>query len=191
LPRCAMRGTMLLLLGFVTIFFSIQNELRAQATINREYRIKAAYLFNFGRYTHWPVGTWSNKQAPFVIGILGTNPFGSALSQIASQKPLQDRKIVVHHFKDLSEYQPCQILYVSEDVPLQEQKEIIKKLSNTKVLLVGERHSFLEEGGMVAFLLEANKVRFGVNLDKVEQNNLKISSKVIKLAAIVKKDGEN
>lgn len=165
-----------------------QNTSHAQTNINREYRIKAAYLFNFGRYTQWPKNYWRDKKTPFVIGILGTNPFGSSLNQIATKKELQGRKILVRYFKNISEYQPCQILYISASVSTQQQKAIIAKLANTKVLLVGEQYTFLQEGGMVYFFLEANKVRFGVNLNPIGRDNLKISSKVLKLAAIVKKE---
>lgn len=161
----------------------------AQSAVNREYLIKAAYLFNFGRYTQWPEECWPDKEAPFVIGILGSNPFGEALNQIAAEKELQNRKILVLYFKNLGEYRPCQILYVAEDIPSEDRKAVIAQLSNTKVLLVGEKQSFLQEGGMVSFFLEANKVRFGVNLDPLDRNDLKISSKVLKLAAVVKKDG--
>ena len=182
----------MLLLLFVGIFFLAGwNTCHAQTTINREYRIKAAYLFNFGRYTQWPEGYWQDEKAPFAIGILGSNPFHDSLAQIANEKELHGRKIAIYYFRNLKEYQPCQILYISESIPLEQQKVIIASLANTKVLLIGEEHAFLKEGGMVCFFLEANKVRFGVNLDPIDRNDLKISSKVLKLAAIVKKEEEN
>lgn len=188
LSKCAVRWGVLLLLS-LSMFLTVgQNLSHAQTTINREYRIKAAYLFNFGRYTQWPKDYWKNKETPFVIGILGTNPFGTSLDQIATHKELQGRKILIRYFKDIKEYQPCQMLYISVSVPIDKQRAIIAKLANSKVLLVGEQHAFLQEGGMVSFLLEENKVRFGVNLAPINRDNLKISSKVLKLAAIVKKE---
>ena len=188
--KCALRWCAAFLLSLSMLLTVGQNLSYAQTTINREYRIKAAYLFNFGRYTQWPEDYWKTEETPFVIGILGVNPFGTSLDQIATQKELQGRKILVHYFKDITEYQPCQILYISVSVPIEKQRAIIAKLAHSKVLLIGEQYNFLQEGGMVSFLLEENKVRFGVNLDPINRDNLKISSKVLKLAAIVKKENQ-
>ena len=182
---------MVLGLFFSMVFGAGQKVCHAQeTTINREYRIKAAYLFNFGRYTQWPKDCWPDKEAPFVIGVLGPNPFGTSLNQIAAEKQLQGRKILVRYFKDLSEYRPCQMLYIDKRVSQEEQKKAIKKLATKPVLIVGENYPFLEGGGMIAFFIEENKIPFGVNLVAMNRADLKLSSKVLKLAAVVKKDEE-
>ncbi len=40
--------------------------------IDREYAIKGAFLYNFGRYVQWPAAAFADDHAPFVIGVLGT-----------------------------------------------------------------------------------------------------------------------
>ncbi len=41
-----------------------------------EYQVKAVFLFNFGQFVEWPKDAFDTPQAPFVIGILGDDPFG-------------------------------------------------------------------------------------------------------------------
>ena len=48
-----------------------------QDVIDREPEIKAAYLYNFGRYVEWPPSTKSvgeSGSADFVIGVVGDSP---------------------------------------------------------------------------------------------------------------------
>ena len=56
-----------------------------------EYKVKAAYLLNFIRYTEWPVGTLHNNN-PIIICILGKDPFGNLLEQAFSGKDISERR---------------------------------------------------------------------------------------------------
>src|SRR5580704_9706085 len=38
--------------------------------------LKAVFLLNFGQFVEWPTNAFPDETAPFVIGILGENPFG-------------------------------------------------------------------------------------------------------------------
>ena len=55
-------------------------------------------------------------------------------------------------------------------------------VKGTPVLVVGDSSKSLEEGAMIAFLLDDNKVRFEVNLDNAEKAKLRISAKLLALA---------
>ena len=72
--------------------------------------------------------------------------------------------------------------------PIDNSAEIIDILKNSAVLTVGEREDFLENGGNINFLVEKKKVRFEINLASVKRNNLKIRSKLVKLAKRVVKE---
>src|SRR5262245_47563915 len=74
--------------------------------IDREYEIKAAYLYNFGLYVQWPPGAVPNDQDQFVIGVLGKDPFDTNLDRLASVKKVEGRKIVVYRFKSMADYKP-------------------------------------------------------------------------------------
>jgi hypothetical protein len=50
---------------------------------------------------------------------------------------------------------------------------------------VGESHNFAEDGGMIEFLLEGNKIRFEINLAAVNAAKLKMSARLLTLAKTV------
>jgi hypothetical protein len=153
--------------------------------INREYAIKAAYLYQFGRYVQWPADSFANAQAPLVIGVLGTDPFGNILEEIARTKRIEGRPIVIRRFATVAEYTACHILFVTASVSPEQKAAAIQKVQGTPTLVVGEEPGFAEHGGTVNFFLEENKIRFEINTEVAKQDQLKISSKLLSLAKII------
>jgi len=162
--------------------------LRAQSVISREYTIKAAYLYNFGRYVTWPKECFATAQSPFVIGVLGVDPFGDALDSIAAGKRVGGRRIVVRRFASLGEWEFCHVLFVPRSTDPQQQLDTIARLRSAHVLLVGETPGFARRGGSINFFVEQNKTRFEINQEAAEREQLKISAKLLSLARLVRTD---
>jgi hypothetical protein len=156
-----------------------------EAALNREYPIKAAYLYNFSRYVQWPAEAFPTSDTPLVIGVLGTNPFGDTLDEIARTKKVDGRSIVAKRFASMAAYTPCHVLFVPSSTSPEEQAAAIRKTYGIPVLVVGENPGFAEQGGAVNFFIEENKVRFEINVDVAKRQKLKISSKLLSLAKIV------
>jgi hypothetical protein len=53
---------------------------QGQTTKPTEHQVKAAYLYNFGKFVQWPPRTAAAKNDPFRICVLGQNPFGMMLN---------------------------------------------------------------------------------------------------------------
>jgi len=90
----------------------------------------------------------------------------------------------VLHFKEARESQGCQILFLG----IADKKLVsatLAKLNGSPVLTVGESVNFTQDGGMIRFLLEDNKVRFEINLEATEHAKLKISARLLALAKTV------
>ena len=155
--------------------------------INREYAIKAAYLYQFARYVQWPPDAFGNENSPLIIGVLGSDPFGGILDEIARTKRIEGRPLVVRRFATMAYYTPCHILFVSSSVSPEEQAEAIKRARGSPVLLVGEEPGFAEQGGTINFFKDQNKIRFEINTETAKRDKLKISSKLLSLAKIVGK----
>ena len=153
--------------------------------IDREYTIKGAFLYNFGRYVQWPATAFIDDHAPFVIGVLGTDPFGTVLDEIANSAKVDGRTVVAKRFATLAEYSPCQILFIAASTDVKTKTEALVKLQNKGVLLVGEEAGLVQQGAVVNFYIESNKVRFEINVETAKQQQLKISSKLLSLAKIV------
>jgi len=185
--RTAKYAACLLLLGVPALGTT---PLRTQSVSSREYTIKAAYLYNFGRYVTWPKEYFPTAQSPFVIGVLGKDPFGDALDSIAAGKRVGGRRIVVRRFASLGEYEFCHILFVPRSTDPQEQVDTIVRLRSARVLLVGETPGFARRGGSINFFVERNKTRFEINQEAAEREKLKISAKLLSLAKLVRTDNK-
>ncbi len=156
-----------------------------EPVVNREYPLKALFLYNFGGYVEWPAEAFSSAQDPFIIGVLGSSPVEVTLKEIAATKRVNGRKLVVQRLASLDSATPCQILFIARDVAPQQQAAVINRLQNHPVLIVGESPGFAAHGGCVNFVVEANKIRFEINIDSAKRHQLKISAKLLALAKIV------
>ena len=92
----------------------------AEGEVNREYAIKAVYLYNFAHYVQWPAD--ADSQGPFVIGVLGRDPFGALLDEIASSKRLEGRAIAVKRFASAEQYEACHILFLTASATAAQKK---------------------------------------------------------------------
>ena len=154
---------------------------RAQDVARSEYHLKAAFLFNFAKFIEWPPQAYANTDSPLVIGVLGDNPFGTALEETIRNKVIDGRTVVVKPIPSLSAATNCQILFISTSEK-HRLKEILDSLRGSSVLTVGETDHFTEAGGMINFVLEGNKIRFQINDQTARGAKLKVSSKLLSLA---------
>jgi hypothetical protein len=150
-----------------------------------EYQVKAAFLYNFAKFSEWPPQTFKTDKDPMRICVLGENSFGSALGEAVGGKTVSGRPFVVAEISDAKQAGDCQIVFVgsSEGKRL---KSIFAELRTTGTLTVGETDGFAAKGGMVNFKLEDGRVRLEINVEAAGQAQIHISSKVLTLARIVK-----
>jgi hypothetical protein len=150
-----------------------------------EYEIKAAFLYNFANFVEWPPKAQADANGTIIIGILGDDPFGSTLEQIIANKTINGHRIEIKRFKSLRELKPCHILFInsSEDNRLE---KILNIVEDWHVLTVSEIDGFTKNGGIINFYVENKRVRFEINTDNAKKMGLKISSKLLKLAKIVR-----
>lgn len=155
-----------------------------------EYEVKAAMLYNLTRFVEWPPSAYPGPQAPIQLCILGRDPFGSTLASIVLKQTVNGRPVLIRHSQNDAEIRACHLLYISSS----ERKttiQIFATLKGSNVLTVGEMTQFAAHGGMIQFSLEEQQVRFDINLDAVARAGLKISSRLLVLARIIKEQGNN
>src|SRR5438128_8118343 len=167
------------LLGAACIYFQVPHQASAQSLSSREYNIKAAYLYNFIKYVDWP-----SYGDTITIGVLGYDPFGTALAPL-NGKMVKRRRLVIKHLDSVREAQQCQIIFVSSSEK-QRLQEIFESLRSARVLTVGETQGFADGGGIINFIEENNKIRFEINADAARRTGLNISSELLKLARLLK-----
>lgn len=148
-----------------------------------EYDVQAAYLYNFGKFVHWPADV-SAASSSFDICILGQNPFGGALDRLIANEQIGGKPIRRRDIPRAAEAQGCAIVYIS-DSEAPDLRRIVAALNGKGALLVSGLPHFCEEGGAIQFVMHHDRVRFEVNLDAASANRLTISSELLKVAVAV------
>jgi hypothetical protein len=153
-------------------------------SVSPEYLVKAAFLYNFAKFVEWPDKAFMDDQTPIILYILGKDPFGNALDSLQN-KTVKGRNLMITRLKDIHDSQQCHILFISQS----EKKNlarIFEKIKKWNVLTVSDIENFAQEGGIINFITKENKIRFAINVDAAQRSDLTVSSKLLKLAIIVK-----
>lgn len=146
-----------------------------------EYLVKAVFLYNFSRYATWSATAESGSE-PFVIGILGSDPFGVVLDDIAAKKTVHGRKLVLQRFASLADYRPpCHILFVAGAMSPAQQTVVIEKTQGIGTMLVGETPGFAEQGGTINFYVDGDRIRFEINAHAAHRARLELDGKLLSL----------
>lgn len=173
-----------------------------------EYEVKAAFIYNFMKFIEWPKAQTpseskdQNAPKPMVIGVLGTNPFGSAFQPILDKevhgrktrlvnipsfelfyKKASDRKnaFAAYQAKYRKTISNCDVLFIC-DSEKNHLKELIILTADNMVLTVSDLPGFVKSEGMIGFVKHDNKIRFEINLDATQKENIKIRSQLLTLA---------
>jgi YfiR/HmsC-like len=161
----------------------------AQKSKPREFEVKATYLYNFARFVEWPTTAAAAKSDSFAICVLGQDPFGPALDAIVAGETIGGKAVLVKRVLKPQEAVSCGVLYISssEETRL---REVLAGLDKAAVLTVSDIPQFSQRGGMIQFVQESNKIRFEVNLASAEGAGLTLSSELLKVAVLVRKNSQ-
>ncbi len=142
---------------------------------------------NLARFVEWPASAFDSPESPVIIGVVGRDPFGSALDQAVAGEKISGRRVVIERYPNLSAVGSCHLLFIASS-EARRVEPIISVEHGKPVLTVSEISGFAtRHGGMVRiYTNDENKVRLEVNLEQARAGNLKVSSKLLQVAQIVK-----
>jgi YfiR/HmsC-like len=152
-----------------------------------EYQVEAAYLYNFGRFVDWPTNSAGNKGNSFTVCVLGEDPFGSTLDATLEGETIAGRRVVAKRISVPQESDNCQILFLSA-AEAGNLNKVMEGFDKRAVLTVSDIPHFSERGGMIQFVREGDRVRFEVNLAAAQRAGLTISSELLKVATVVRRN---
>ncbi len=153
--------------------------------IDREAKIKAAYLYQFIRYVEWPSDAFTDARSPLVIGVVGDGPVNDHLRSITVKRSAVARALVYQPVSNADEARVCHMLFFTDRADEKISQAIVDNSQQMPVLLVGEVSSFVNQGGIIAFVIVDNKIRLLLSMKNASNHRLKVSSQLAKLAEVV------
>jgi hypothetical protein len=176
--RCA-------LLALVAGWLAGTSAARAQEPRASEYQLKAAFLINFPKYADWPAESFAETNTPVVITVLGETKLTGEIEKAIAGRTVNGREIVLKHLPSGADAGSCHLLFVPA-AELQRSPNLLAQLKATGILTVGESDDFLERGGIINLARRDQKIALEVNLTAAEKARIKISSKLLGVATVVK-----
>ena len=150
-----------------------------------EYQVKSLILVSLPKYVDWPSDAFANANTPIMIGVLGDSKFGAELAKTVEGQNVVGRPIIVRQIQTPEDSDKCHILFIgsSEKTHL---ADILGRIKAKPVLTVGETDQFLDQGGVINFVKKEGKIRLEINMDAARLANLQISSRLLRVADVVK-----
>lgn len=145
--------------------------------------LKAGFVFNFAKFTDWPAGAVA-ANAPLQLCLAGGEA-PTAFARAVEGRAVQGHLLVLRRTTKLEELRQCHIVYLSdlEERKLTDSLRVIRRLP---ILTISDSDGFVELGGMIGLVAEADRLQFEVNADAAQAAGLKISSQLLRLARHVK-----
>jgi hypothetical protein len=151
-----------------------------------EQTVKAAYLAKFAPFVVWPSDAFAGPAAPLVLCIQGDDPFGETLDRLTAGENVGTHPITVRRVARIDADSGCQIAYLAGS-PAQSRGAALKALDGRPVLTVTDADGEGDDRGIVRLVLTNGRVRFAIDAAKAGASRLAISSKLLALAAEVKR----
>ncbi|MFC1489707.1 YfiR/HmsC family protein [Candidatus Latescibacterota bacterium] len=161
---------------FSAIAIQAQND-----TVSLENKLKSAFIYNFTKYIKWAD---DDSTETFKIAVIGDSEIISPLKEIEETELVNNRKIEIKHYQNVSDINDCHILFISasEKNLLQ---EILKTSENKNILTVSDNIGFAREGVAINFVLVDGKLKFEINSNAINNAKLQVSSHLLKLAILI------
>lgn len=144
-----------------------------------EYKVKAAFLYNFTKLVEWPTNTFATDRSPLIIGVLGRDPFGKELDTITAGRAVNGHALQPIRFSAVEQITNCQVLFIAES-ERRKLDSILDALQGKPVLTVGDLKGF-ESRGMISLVKSNDNINLRINLEAAEAAGLRLSSRLIRL----------
>jgi hypothetical protein len=149
-----------------------------------ENQVQAVFLFNFSRFVEWPPQAFAAPNDPFVIGIVGSDPFGVRLDEAVRNEQINGHPLTVRRFRSISDVDNCQILFIDRS-EIGRLGQILAALDHRSTLTVSQAEGAAQRGVMIQFATENSRIRLRINVESARAAGLTISSKLLRPAEIV------
>jgi hypothetical protein len=157
----------------------------AQAPVALPSQVEAVFLFNFTQFVSWPANAFATDTSPLVLCVLGEDPFGSYLDETIRDERIGARALALRRYSRIEDAGDCHILFISRSEAAN-LAAILQWLNGRSILTVSDAEDFGRRGGMVRFVVEEGRVRLRVNVAAAQAVELTISSKLLRVADIVR-----
>jgi hypothetical protein len=154
----------------------------AGADVAPDVAVKAAFLFNFAKFVEWPA---LPAGAPLVVCVVGNDGIAAAFVETVRGQNISGHSFDVSVLQDSSKWRACHLLFIA-DAETRRSAGGLEEIKTLPVLTVSDNKGFSLAGGIIEFYVEAGRMRFAINLDAADRSGLRLSSRLLGLAKVIR-----
>jgi len=143
--------------------------------------LKAEIISRFAPYIEWPA-TALAPDAPLLLCIVNDQGVADALQRTVADRTVSGHRLAVKSLAADAPLPSCQVLYVAGP----DAKRSLATVAAAPVFTMGDASDFVSTGGMVKLFRRNDRLRFEVNLEPIQRAGMKLSSRVLALADVVR-----
>jgi hypothetical protein len=175
--RTAIAGSVLVLLGLLVTAAAADS-----TDVASDVAVKAAFLYNFVKYAEWPA---LPPAAPIIVCVVGDDHIADALVDTVRGQTVNGHALEVSRPSDASAWRTCHLLFVG-DAETRRAAPALVALAGQPVLTVSDSQGFAQSAGIIELYVEGGRMRFAINVDSAEHARLRLSSRLLGLAKVVR-----
>lgn len=141
--------------------------------------LKAAFLFNFVKFTVWPADALPDA-APLFMCVVNDRAIGQSLTGAVKGRTILGHEIRVLETEDPAVLRTCHVIYVSGSRAMA--MKALAAVRSAAVLTVSDQQAFTADGGVAQLHVQQGQLRFAIGLEAARAARLQISSKLLALA---------
>ena len=154
----------------------------ARSAVAQDFEVKAGLFYNFAKFTVWPALPSGSR---VVFCVVGAEEIATLLVDIVRGMRVGGHTMEVRRPVDTAGWRDCHLLFIA-DAGLRQRAGDIGAIRTEPVLTVSDSKGFARSGGMIELYLVEGRMAFSINQDAVERSGLRLSSRLLNLADIVR-----
>lgn len=150
-----------------------------------EQNVKAAFVFNFVRFTEWPAPRLPARDSPLSLCVWSNDARLSESMKALAGRPVDARTFRVFDVDRPDELGKCHALFIADASPGGPVAAWLRKAESLGVLTIGDSDGFAASGGMIGLVSDGSRMRFDINDKAVKRSGLKLGSQLYQLGRSV------
>lgn len=156
--------------------------LKAQVS---EEAVKSAFVAKFARYVTWPPTARPGAGRPFQLCVIGQDPYGATLDRAAANETIDGRGMAVKRLRSANGAAGCHLALV-QGASDGETRQLLGAMERRPVLTITDSRAGSARG-MIHFVVRDGRVRFFIDDAEAASRGLSVSSRLLALAAGVRR----
>lgn len=155
------------------------------AIAQAEATVKAAFVFNFVRFTEWPAPRFATRDSPLSLCVWSTDARLSESMKALAGRSVDERTVRVTDVDRPDELGKCHALFIADATPRGSTSAWLRKAESLNVLTMGDSDGFAASGGVIGLVSDGPRMRFDINDKAVKRSGLKLGSQLYQLGRSV------